>query len=197
MKTRFRPGLRRFQLKITYGSSYYIERVAALEKIFRRKPRAVHIDMVGAGEIPADSALLIRSALMKRSPKTRIVTNARSSLQGGSVMVWLLGDSRAIRDDARIYFRRANLPEDAEVEPHGDWKHNEPKYRDSYSEIDLDEADYARALEVINEFLPVKELAGRLIGVAVLRQFGLVENEQVDQFLTTAFTKSEGALVPR
>jgi len=112
-------------------------------------------------------------------------------------MVWLLGDSRTIRDDARIYFRRANLPEDAEVEPNGDWKHNEPKYRDSYSEIDLDEADYARALEVINEFLPVKELAGRLIGVSVLRQFGLVENEQVDLFLTSAFTKSEGALVPR
>ena len=83
------------------------------------------------------------------------------------------------------------------MEPHGDWKHNEPKYRDSFSEIDLDEADYARVLEVINEFLPVKELAGRLIGVPVLRQFGLVENEQVDQFLAAAFIKSEGALVPR
>src|SRR6266568_4713592 len=104
MKTRSRQGLRRFQLKITYGSSYYIERTAELERILRRKPRTVHIDMVGAGEIPADSALLIRSALMKRSPKTRVITNARSSLQGGSVMVWLLGDSRTIRDDARIYF---------------------------------------------------------------------------------------------
>lgn len=112
-------------------------------------------------------------------------------------MVWLLGDSRTIRSDARIYFRRANLPEDAEVEPNEDWKHNEPKYRDSFSEIDLDEGDYARVLQVINEFLPVKELAGRLIGVSVLRQFGLVENEQGDCFLATAFGKSERALVPR
>src|SRR3989442_4988129 len=141
MKTRSRQGLRRFQLRITYGDSYYIERIAELEKIFRRKPRVVHIDMVGVGEIPADSALLIRSVLMARSPKTRIITNARSSLQGGSVMVWLLGDSRTIRDDARLYFRRANLPEDAEVEPNEDWKHNEPQYRESISETDLDASD--------------------------------------------------------
>src|SRR4051812_34081435 len=95
-------------------------------------------------------------------PKTRLITNARSSLQGGSVLVWLLGDRRTIRGDARIYFRRANLPEDAEVEPNGNWKDNELKYRDSFFEIDVDEADYARMLEVINELLPVRELAGRL-----------------------------------
>jgi hypothetical protein len=52
-------------------------------------------------------------------------------------------------------------------------------------------------LRAINEFLPVKELAGRMIGVPVLRQFGLVENEKVDQFLTTAFAKSESAVVTR
>ena len=57
--------------------------------------------------------------------------------------------------------------------------------------------DYARVLQLINEFLPVKELAGRLIEVPVLRQFGLVENEQVDSFLARAFRKSERALTPR
>lgn len=195
MKTKSRRGLRRFQLKITWGSC--IERITALEKVLRQKPRTLHIDMVGTGEMPADSALLIREALMARSPKTRIVTHARSSLQGGAVMVWLLGDKRTIRNDARIYFRRANLPDDAELEPNGDWKQNESKYRDSYSEIDLDEADYVRVLEVINEFLPVKEMCGRLIGTAVLRQFGLIENEKVDHFLSTVFGKSEGVLAPR
>jgi ADP-ribosylglycohydrolase len=42
-------------------------------------------------------------------------------------------------------------------------------------------------LQCINEFLPVKELAGGLIEMPVLRQFGLVENEKVDHFLATAF----------
>ena len=70
------------------------------------------------------------------------------------------------------------------------WKDEEPAYRDSYSAIDPDEGDYARVLEIINEFLPVKEMAGRLIGVPVLRQFGLIENEKVDNFLATVFSKS-------
>ena len=198
MKTRSRQGRRRFQLKImSYGNSYYIDRVEQLERVLSRKPRAVQINMIGVGEIPADSALLIRSVLMGRSPKTRLITNARSSLQGGSVLVWLLGDRRIIRDDARLYFRRVDLSEDEEAEQNEAWRDNEPKYRDSFSEIDPEEGDYARVLQVINEFLPVKELAGRLIGVPVLRQFGLVENGQVDCFLATAFGKSERALVPR
>jgi len=73
------------------------------------------------------------------------------------------------------------------------WKDDQPQYRDSYSAIDPDEGDYARVLQIINEFLPVREMAGRLIGVPVLRQFGLIENEKVDSFLATVFSKSSEA----
>jgi hypothetical protein len=196
MKTRLKQNPRRFELNIfSYGISYYIDRIEKLEKALSRRPRAIQIDMMGVGEIPADLALLIRSVLMERSEKTQIITNARSSLQGGSVLVWLLGDRRIIRDDARLYFRRVNLSED-ETTQNETWK-DEPRYQDSFSELDPEDGDYARVLQVINEFLPVKELAGRLIGVPVLRQFGLVENEQVDCFLATAFKKSRRALVSR
>lgn len=172
---------------LAYGNSYYIDRIARLEKALARKPRLLQIDMVGVGEIPADSALLIRSVLTGRSPETRIITRARSSLQGGSVLVWLLGDRRIIRDDARLYFRRANLSGSEAADQDEVWKDDEPKFWDWSSEIDPEEGDYARVLELINEFLPVKELAGRFVEVPVLRQFGLVENEKVDEFLATAF----------
>lgn len=191
MKKRLRQGLRRFRAEVcSYGN--YVERIAELERLLAKKPRALQIEIVGTGEIPADVALRFRAALMERSPKTRIVTDARSSLQGGSVLLWLLGDSRTIRDDAKLYFRPTTLSEDDEVQEKGVWKEVEPQYRDSYSEIDPDEGDYARVLEIINEFLPVKEMAGRLVGVPVLRQFGLVDNEKVDDFLATVFAKSPG-----
>jgi hypothetical protein len=192
MKTKPRQGRHPFELKILgYGNCYYIERIAELETALARKPRVLQIDMVGVGEIPADSALLIRSVLLARSPKTQVITNARSSLQNGSVLVWLLGDTRLIRDDARLFFRRATLSEEDDAKQVDDWK-DEPEFCDSFSEIDPEEGDYARVLECINEFLPVKELAGRLIEMPVLRQFGLVENEKVDHFLATAFgTKRE------
>src|SRR6266581_5677665 len=186
MKTRSRQGLRRFQVEVwSYGN--YVERIADLERQLLKKPRVLQIEIVGTGEIPADVALRFRSALMERSPKTRIVTHARSSLQGGSVLLWLLGDSRTIRDDARLYFRRTSLSEEDEVQENGVWKSDEPQYRDSYSWMDPEEGDYARVLELISEFLPVQEMAGRLIGVPVLRQFGLVENERVDHFLASCF----------
>jgi hypothetical protein len=169
----------------------YVERIADLERTLAKKPRTLQIEIIGTDEIPADVALRFRTALMRRSPRTRIVANAHSSLQGGSVLLWLLGDSRTIRDDARLYFRRTTWSEEDEVPENGD--PDEPVYRDSYSAIDPDEGDYARVLQLINEFLPVKEMAGRLIGAPVLRQFGLIENEKVDNFLATVFSKPEQA----
>ena len=187
MKTRTKPARRRFQLRTLAYETYYIERIAQLERALARKPRVLQLDMVGAGEIQADPALLMRSVLLARSPETRLVTSARSTLRGGAVLIWLLGDSRLIRDDARVYFRRTTLSEDEEEELKNVWKDAAPKYRDSCSEFDPDEVDYRRVLDLINEFLPVKELAGRPIDVSILKQFGLVDNEKVDHFLATAF----------
>ena len=186
MTKKSRQGRRRFRVEVrSWGN--YVEQVAEFKRVLARKPRTLQIEIVGAGEIPADAALRFRAALMERSPRTRLVTQAHSSLQGGSVLLWLLGDTRTIRDDARLYFRRTTLSEDDEVPANGAYE--EPAYRDSYSTVDPDEGDYARVLQIINEYLPVKEMAGRLIGVPVLRQFGLVENEKVDSFLATVFSK--------
>jgi hypothetical protein len=193
VKKQLTKGPRQFPLGLlAYGNHYYIERVVKLEKALARKPRSIQINMIGVGEIPADIALLIRSVLLERSPKTRLITNARSSLQGGSVLVWLLGDDRIIRDDARIFFRPAKLPDEEEEGEDAVWKEGSLNYRDSFSEVEPEEGDYARVLQLINEFLPVKELAGRIIEMFVLRQFGLVENENADRFLATVFARKQG-----
>jgi hypothetical protein len=191
MRSKTKRGLHRFALSLLhYGNSYYIDRVAELEAALARKPRQLQLDMLGEGEIPADWALLIRSILRQRAPQTQLITNARTSLQNGSVLVWLLGDRRLIRDDARLFLRRAN-PSDEDEDKGNSWKNADAKDSDSASETDPEEADYAKVLQLINEFLPVNELAGRMIDVPVLRQFGLVENEKVDHFLATAFGKTE------
>jgi hypothetical protein len=190
MKMKSKTGLRGFQLKVLgYGNSYYIDRIADLEKALAKRPRRFQIDLVGNGEIPADWALLIRSVLNQRSAQTRLITNARSSLQGGTVLVWLLGDHRKIRDDARIFFRKVEVPEVNEAERAKSWKANEPIYADSFSEVDPDDADYVKVLQLINEYLPVKELAGQVINRSVLREFSLVDSEEFDRFLAAAFGK--------
>jgi len=186
MKTQSQP-IRRFQLKLHgYANGYYIERVERLDTAIARKPRSLQIDLIGVGEIPADTALLLRSILMDRSPNTRLITRARSSLTNGSVLIWLLGDTRLIRDDARVFFRRPKLSEDGASNPDETWTEGSLKLGEPAEDIDPEEGDYARVLQLINEFLPVQEMAGRLIGVPVLKEFGLVENEQVDRFLAAA-----------
>jgi len=182
-------GLRVFQLNLPGygGGAYYADRIIALEKALARKPRQFQIDLLGNGEMGADWALLIRSILLRRSPRTRVITNARSSLQGGSVLVWLLGDQRIIRNDARIFFRRVDMTESNDADVNWVWKESDLKYVDSYSETDPEDSDYIKMLHLINEFLPVKELSGKVVNVPVLRQFGLVENEKLDRFLAAVF----------
>ncbi len=158
----------------------FIDEAYQLESLLAKKPKQLHIEFVGSGEIPADTALLMRSMILKRSPRTRIVTNARSSLLGPTVLIWLLGDTRHIREDAQLRFRPAGpfAPDDAPVA----WKD-----RCTCDECEIEELDYLRVLRAINEFLPAKELAGQPIEISVLRQFGLVENEKVDTILAAAF----------
>lgn len=190
MKTRTARSLRRFQLQILgYGNCYYIDRVADLERALVKKPRQLHIELVGVGEILPDAALRIRAALLARSPQTQIITNARSSLHGSSVLVWLLGDRRLLRDDAKVYFRRTNWSEREEPKTESAWKDDEPNPWDTSSDVEPEEADYARVLQLINEFLPVNELAGRFIEAPTLKQFGLLDNERIDHFLATAFRR--------
>jgi tetratricopeptide (TPR) repeat protein len=93
MKTGSTKKLRRLLLKIAYFSCY-TDQIGQLEKALARKPEKLQLDIIGSGELSPDMALLFRSVLMNRSPKTQLITNARSTLQGGAVLVWLMGDSR-------------------------------------------------------------------------------------------------------
>lgn len=192
MKTR--PTRSQFQLKIMFGHAYYIDRVAKLEAAIRRRPRTLQINMIGDGEVPPDFALLIRSILLNRAPGTKLITNARSSLQGGSVLVWLMGDQRIIRDDARVFFKRNPLADEDPVEVYAGLGAAAPKYKDSYTSLEPEDADYERVLQLINEFLPVDEFAGRIVNVNVLREFGLIENQRMDSILAASFPKSESAV---
>jgi hypothetical protein len=176
----------RVQFRITWrNDGQYLDRIQDLGQILLREPEEVELELIGTGEIPADTVLVLRSVLEQRSPKTRIITNARSSLQQAAVLLWLLGDERHIRDDAKLFFREADLPDEEPEQKQSNWKD-----RYDSSDIDPEEGDYARVLQLIDEYLPVSELTGRFIDVDVLRQFGLIENEKVDNFLAAAFAST-------
>src|ERR1035441_6972543 len=186
MKSKRTKGARRHSKLLLKLSSWgnYIDEAYQLESMLAKKPARLQIEFVGSGEIPPDSALLMRSMLLKRSPQTRIVTHARSSLQGATLLIWLLGDTRRIREDARFHFRPAGpfVADDAST----GWKD-----RSCFDADDMEEEDYVRVLHAINEFLPVKELAGRPVEASVLKEFGLIDNVGVDGLLATVFGRAK------
>jgi hypothetical protein len=186
----------RFKLPV-YDDAYYIKRTLKLEAALKRKPDILRLELIGGGEIPADIALLARSILMSRPAGIELVTNARSSLQGGSVLVWLLGDRRMIRDDARVFFKRNPLADENPVEVYAGFGEVESKYKDSYSSVDPEDADYERVLKLINEFLPARQFAGRIVSVNMLREFGLVDNEHVSRLPDAASAKGNPAMAAR
>lgn len=188
MITNYGQELLRFPVNLLYnGNTYYLERVAKLEDALADVPKQLLLELMGDGEIDADWALVIRDVLSLRSAETKLITHGRSTLKNGSALVWLLGDRRLIRSDAKVFFRRANLIEDKDIGAGKVWNDWNMQYVDSYSEADPEEASQAQVLHYINEFLPVREFTGRMLDVAALRQFGLVENEKLDNFLATAF----------
>ena len=189
MKTRSTRSLCRLLFKIRFFCDY-ADQIDQLEKALARKPEKLQLDIIGSGELSPDMALLMRSVLLGRSPKTHLITNARSSLQGGAVLVWLMGDTRLIREDAKLYFRKANTED--EDDDGEDWEDE----KSDDSETDLEEVDYAQVLQHIDDFLPVTELAGRPVDLEVLRQFGLVDSERTDSFLKSAFASRDSTTQP-
>jgi hypothetical protein len=195
MKTYRKKRITDFRLKLpSYDGSYYVKRALKLEAALRQKPKVLQIEMIGEGEIPADTALLIRSILVGRPAGVELVTNARSSLQGSSLLVWLLGDRRMIRDDARVFFKRNPLDDQNPVEVYAGFGDAESKYKDSYSSFDPEDADYARVLKLIDEFLPVRHFAGRIVSVNMLREFGLVDNRPIGALPAPVASKSKQAM---
>src|ERR1017187_6743771 len=122
MKTNRTKGAKRHCKLLLKLSSWgnYIDEAYQLEAMLAKKPARLQIEFVGFGEIPPDSALLMRSMLHKRSPQTRIVTHARSSLQGATLLLWLFGVTRLILEAARFHSRPA--PPFVAVDASTGWK---------------------------------------------------------------------------
>ncbi len=67
----------------------------------------------------------------------------RSRLRGGAVLVWLMGGTRLIREDAKLYFRKSDKEDDDDDSE--DWKNETPEDAGA----DLEEVDYTQVLRHI------------------------------------------------
>jgi len=156
-----------------------------LESAIEREPSLINLQLIGPSVMASDKALLLYDALMQRSPKTRLITYARSCLLDASVLLWLAGDERRIRETTWI--QMDSLERLLDTEP---WKSPEAARRRSISKFVTEPAwvtDYRTASRILNEYLPLEEVADRPIYKAELDEMGLLSKSGEEMILSKLF----------
>lgn len=153
-------------------------------------PAVMTLRFVGVHQMSPDPALLIYDILSSRSPGILLVTEAWSPLIGPSALVWLAGDVRRIRSTTFMHFRTLQevlkrrprrSPWDEAVEPE---EETEPK-------VSLPGTDYGKVLELMSQYLPVDQLAGRVLTPSMLRDYALLEGNPIDKLLVKCMASAE------
>jgi hypothetical protein len=132
-------------------------------------PQHLTIELIGIANPSHDGCMACFDLLQEEQQKgLKITTVARSSLMGGSVLVWLAGNQRKIRDNA--YFVLDPLEADPPWKEQSIWK-----------------SDYRELLGKMNQFFAVSEFIGKRRPLKELQDYGLMNSIQQEKKLASLF----------
>lgn len=167
-----------------------LTQLSLLESALEKDPSIFNLQLIGPSVMASDKALMLYDALMQRSPKTRLITYARSCLLDAAVLLWLAGNERKIRETAWI--QMDSLERLLDTEP---WKNPEVSRRRSINKFLTEPAwvtDYRTAARILNEYLPLEEIADRPIYKQELVEMGLLTSSEEERHLAACFSNAQG-----
>lgn len=162
-----------------------VTQLSLLENAVLQVPSELELQLIGPSVMASDRALLLYESLMQRSPATRLITYARSCLLDATVLLWLAGDERRIRETTWI--QMDSLERLLDTEP---WKNPEATRRRSISKFVTEPAwvtDYRTVARILNEYLPLEEVADRPLYHEELMELGLLTSCEEDSYLGNCF----------
>lgn len=126
----------------------------------------LRIDLLGPGCMLNDTALMAYHVLRERPGSMRLHAHSHTCLINGAILPWLAADTRSIRPDAWI---QVSHPREG-GEPLG-----LKEYPTALSGEEPPSLTDLRTIHrLLNEFLPVEEIAGMRLFEADLRELGLI-----------------------
>jgi len=152
-------------------------------------PKQLVLRFVGPHNSRSDSALVLYDILAAQRNGVTVITEAWSPVIGPSILTWLAGDVRRIRNTTYLHFRSAQdifsrknrcFPWEDDIDLFGE---------KAESEINLAEQDYNTVLRLIDEYFSVEQMAGKIITPDMLKEFGLLEKSPLDNFLRNCWSK--------
>ena len=150
---------------------------------------SLKLELLGPGLMLPDTALMIYHAFRKRPTWMSIHAHSHTCMMDGAILPWLLADTRSIRPDAWIQVSEAAT-----------FLHDFACGRGDYStavlaaEETAADTDTRTIHRLLDEFLPVAEIAGLRLFEPDLRELGLIRGEDEPDTLAELFAAKPAAL---
>ena len=147
------------------------------------------LELLGPGVMLPDTALMIFHEFRKRPSWMSIHAHSHTCLMDGAILPWLLADTRSIRPDAWIQVSEA-----------GAFLHDFACGRGDYStavlaaEETAADTDTRTIHRLLDEFLPVSEIAGLRLFETDLSELGLIRGEAEPDTLAELFAAKPATL---
>ena len=146
-------------------------------------PRRVRFRFIGPHAMMPDSALVIYDILTTRNHGAELIMEAWSPVLGASMLVWLAGNVRRVRSTTHFRFR--SLQEMVRRASRRSFSEN--NFLVVAGDVDPDDhpyvVDYRMVLQLMDQYLPIDQLADTIITPAKLKELGLLENSPLDDVL--------------
>jgi hypothetical protein len=172
------------EILLNLESDSNVELYQKVKTAIEQKPTELLIELVGVGNISQDIALAIYDLVQDaKNSGLKVATVSRSSLYDGSLLLWILGDKRRIRSNT-AFFQLDSLKRLEET----DWSDCERVAIRTIKEPAW-VCNYRQVVKILNQYIPVEELADRRIPMDILREYGLIDSEETDKELKNLFKR--------
>lgn len=150
-----------------------------------KRPKGLLLKLIGPGGLPHWAALAMHDLLRHRPPEIRLAAQAYTPLLSGDALLWLEAEARSLAPGAFILLPTAEAASSMEGDLIGSGASGGIYFlmQQTLMEGSLaHRTGFELVLARLEEFLPVREWAGRALFAAELREFGLLD-DGIDDFL--------------
>ena len=162
--------------------------LTAIETAISQPRRTMSLQLLGPGLMAPDTALMAYHVLKGRPETLSIHAHSHTCLIDGAILPWLMSDTRSIRPDAWI---QVSDGEDLDREGntgYGDYSTAVIAAQESPASTDL------RTIHrLLDEYLPVSEIAGLRLFEPDLRELGLITSPGEPDLLAEYFAAKPAA----
>lgn len=172
----------KIEVQLNLESDSSVELYTKVKNAVKKSPKVIAIEIIGIGHISQDIVLAIWELVQEaKKSGVRFTSAAKSSLYDGSVLLLLLGDAISVRSTA--FFQIDSL----ERLKNNDWSDDE-----SRKSMPINEpawvTNYREVFKIMNQFLPVEELADKRVPMIKLQEYGLLNDEKQEKSFQDLFS---------